>query len=61
MPILNGPPILPKPATPTTLMSPLLKPMLPNAEVANQTEVAIRLAQKSNYQNILAGDTQYVC
>ncbi|KAJ3055505.1 hypothetical protein HK097_010280 [Rhizophlyctis rosea] len=45
------------PATPS-LISPSLKPLLPQGSAGQSFDAAIRLAQKSNYQNILEGDTE---
>ncbi|KAJ3043577.1 hypothetical protein HDV00_004677 [Rhizophlyctis rosea] len=43
---------------PPSLVSPSLKPLLPQGSASKNIDAAIRLAQKSNYQNILEGDTE---
>ncbi|KAJ3092972.1 hypothetical protein HK102_013762 [Quaeritorhiza haematococci] len=45
-------------ALPGALISPSLKPILPGGQAGKNVDAAIRLAQKSNYQNILEGETE---
>ncbi|KAI8802536.1 hypothetical protein BJ742DRAFT_832417 [Cladochytrium replicatum] len=53
-------PLMPIAIAPSPKISPSLKPLLPSGASSSSIEAVIKLAQKSNYQHILEGDTEKV-